>query len=151
MTFLNDQNNTSNHHLLLLLKQNGNNIKLLKEKIELFRKETILNNEINKKTRDILASLNINNSHNDKTSSNDKRPLYTYSKSNCFHLSKIKHNNHSMSYNTNNTSYKQNRYINDYVNHRSYWQPIWMFTDNPIYEFGNDLHKKKKLYFVFFS
>ena len=143
MTFLNEQNNGSNN-LILLLKQNGNNIKLLKEKIELFRKETILNNEMNKKTRDVLTSLNINNNNhninnnscsitNNKTALNhNKRPIYNYSKSNCFHSSKLKYNHN---YNSNN----QNIYTNNYINHTSYWKPIWIFTDNPIYEYGNDL------------
>jgi hypothetical protein len=147
MTFLNKENSSSNNPLLLL-KQNGNNIKLLKEKIDLFRKETILNNELNKKTRDVLASLSINNK---TVKIQDKRPLYAFSKSNCFHSSKIKHNHTTTTTtNRNNNICNQNLYINDYVNHTSYWQPIWMFTDNPLYEYGNDIFKREKRNYILF-
>jgi hypothetical protein len=108
-------------------KNKVNNIKYLKERLVSMRQETCLNNEKNKKAREILATLDINKyaSCNNTSlitnaSNSAKRPLFQLNKTN-------------QQSDLNRLNVKSSE---SYHKHSVYWQKSWLFTDNPTFEYG---------------
>lgn len=131
---------------LLQCKQNRKSndyyskLKQLKHNVDLLKQQTSLNNETNKKTRILLQSLkepkllltqqqqqhhSLNKSDIKQTRTNLKRQ--EHSNRNRNNISKI---------NSDLINYVKLR--ERYMQHANYWQQIWLFTDNPIFEFGKN-------------
>jgi hypothetical protein len=103
----------------------------LKEKIGQFKRQTELNNELNIKARNKLVEMTgqVENFPDNRTKKSDlsvKKSLADFNEI-ASQLLSSKSKRTLRSY----VNYRQN-----YMHHASYWQQIWLFTDNPIYEYG---------------
>jgi hypothetical protein len=107
-------------------------LNFLKENLNIIKQQTKLNNELNKKNRKLLENLQKNNDV--KNSS-----IFQSSK-----FSKQK-NEYSIKLNKNLSQVNKEfiKYLNfreNYTHHAIYWHQFWLFTDNPIYEYGKKLY-----------
>jgi flagellar biosynthesis component FlhA len=100
--------------------------KCLAENISDTKAQTKLNNELNRNARLILESLN-KNSNKLYDISNVNRKLTNES---ITHKSISKINNDLINF---------VRHRKSHMQHLSYWKQEWLFTDNPSYNYGNDL------------
>lgn len=92
---------------------------LMRQRIEELKAQTRLNTELNAKARIQLASLK-GNSENLSSSG--------HTRSKCIKKSHTNINRQAL------VDYVTRREC--YMQHVNYWQQIWLFTDNPIYEYG---------------
>lgn len=120
-------------------------IKCLKENLKILKQQTRLNNEKNEKNRDLLQSF----SKIDEKLAIERK---LGNKENIIAINKKSVKNECLnstdclksSENTPRFISKVNRDLIEYVKfreaymkHLNHWQQIWLFTDNPIYEYGN--------------
>ena len=137
-------------------------IKCLQENLEILKQQTKHNNEANERNRDLLNSLskshdNSNNSHSQTSTTSALLNAFHRNKENKYsHLKnarKYDFEKTAQVYSVNNNAQavlpkpnisKVNRDLIEYVKfretylgHINYWEQIWLFTDNPIYEYGN--------------
>lgn len=136
-------------------------IKCLQENLKILKQQTKHNNEANERNRDLLNSLSKPNN----SSSNNSQPSTTSAILNSFNSNKENKYSHLKNarkydfektapvYSVNSNAQavlpkpnisKVNRDLIEYVKfretylgHINYWEQIWLFTDNPIYEYGN--------------
>lgn len=94
-----------------------------KQKLAVYQEQTELNNRLNSKTRLLL----LNSSNSCSSFSNISK-----SKSNSIFLK----NSKSYYSCTSSNLVKYCRLRETYMQHANYWQQLWLFTDNPIYEYG---------------
>lgn len=109
--------------------ESNHKIKQIREKIFLYKSQAEINNQLNAQCRQVLNSL----------CQNTRQENYPV-KSSAF---KVPHKtNNLIKY----VSLRQH-----YIQHSNYWQQIWSFTSNPIYESGklnpNYSLKKSNLFF----
>lgn len=98
-------------------------LELIKQRLAYLKEQTDLNNEINNKARVYLK--------NDIYNSPTKPKL---SKTTSTLKSKI-----------NRDLIKYVRLRESYMQHANYWQQLWLFTDNPLYEHGKLSLKESEL------
>ena len=123
--------------------------KLIKQNMEYLKQQTYMNNEANKKTRLILNNLN-NNSNN--LSNNESLSQLKSIYANCNNFKKYSTNSNNNNKNNKTKTHEANKLskiITDLINyvksrekfiqHANYWHQIWLFTDNPIFEYGYSL------------
>ena len=137
--------NESENKCKLKLHKSNDKLKFFKENIKILRQQTEQNNEINSRNRTLLNTLGQTNvlakkhvlvkerhhvdQHNDKENTQFK----------C--LTKSPRSGKNLTKNISKINKDLINYVKfreTYMQHSNYWQQIWLFTDNPIYEFGNN-------------
>lgn len=113
-------------------------IKLIKKNLEYIKQQTNLNNELNRKTRVVLTNLNNINEKLNKQEIVKKKSNENFNNNNN-NISKI-----------NSDLIKYVKLRERYIKHANYWQQIWLFTDNPIFEYGTRLISLSILLSFFF-
>ena len=130
-------------------------IKCLQQNLKILKEQTKQNNEANERNRDLLNTLSkpVDSKTSPATSvildnnNNNKENKFSHLKSS----RKYSFEKTAPVYSVNNTQVlsktnisKVNRDLIEYVKfretyleHINYWEQIWLFTDNPIYEYGN--------------
>lgn len=134
-------------------------IKCLQENLKILKQQTKHNNEANERNRDLLNSLskpNNNKNSQPSTTSAILNSLNSNKENKYSHLKNARKYDFEKTapvYSVNNNVQavlpkpnisKVNRDLIEYVRfretylgHINYWEQIWLFTDNPIYEYGN--------------
>ena len=111
-----------------------------KERLSQFRKQTLENNELNAKARNALRDLigfeNVNEPAKPKALVSKKET--TKNKNNSTVRDYTELAIQLLTSKTKRTLRSYVKYRRDYMQHTNYWQQIWLFTDNPIYEYGNN-------------
>ncbi len=144
--------------------RNTQDLKCLKESLKIYKQQTKLNNEVNEKSRQLLQSLETGqknskqhqreyglkpptrNKENSRLNScqatkrSPKRPEVYSSATLNKNVSKV-----------NRDLIEYVKFRETYLEHVNHWQQIWLFTDNPIYEYGNlSNHLKKPVSIISF-
>ena len=102
------------------------------------QQQTNLNNELNRKTRVVLTNLNNINEKLNKQEIVKKKSNENFNNNNN-NISKI-----------NSDLIKYVKLRERHIKHANYWQQIWLFTDNPIFEYGTRLISLSILLSFFF-
>jgi hypothetical protein len=138
-------------------------LKVVKQNLDYIRQQTHLNNDMNRKTRNVLINLSCNSSVNNNNQNikqqlqlNQKQshqPISTSDRQAILDL--IKCSSSAANQTAIHTAKRSNNQFNSakiskinselinyvklrerYMQHANYWQQIWLFTDNPIFEYG---------------
>jgi len=126
----------------------GQNLKCLKENLKIYKQQTKINNEVNEKSRQLLKILaksqgitehsQLRNVLKSKSNSNKENfYLNCNQKKNLQDRPEIYSNINKNVSVVNPNLIEYIKYRKNYLQHVNYWQQIWIFTENPIYEYGN--------------
>jgi hypothetical protein len=125
-------------------------ISYLKEKIGQFKKQAEVNNELNAKARNKLLEM-MSGVENSENRSHEEQPqqIFDSAKGSPRKVSGVNKKgngsggdyfnevaSHVFSSKPRRTLRRFVNYRQNYMHHASYWQQLWLFTDNPIYEYG---------------
>lgn len=110
-------------------------IKCLKENLKLFKQQTQTNNEINEKNRELLKGLTKADTKTTKNKENSyqRAPWNSGKFKNCTDSKNVSKVNRDL--------IEYVKFRETYLQHVNHWQQIWLFTDNPIYEYGSLIKK----------
>jgi hypothetical protein len=114
----------------------------LKEKINFYEKQIVSSNQFNRTAKLILNSSN----YEDQTSKHLARlnNSITNEKRNSFQTSKINSKRPIKQARTTRDLINYVKLRQTYMQHENYWHQVWLFTENPLFEFGSEFNGKLK-------
>lgn len=118
----------------------------LKEKLIFYEKQIDSSDQLNRMAKSILNSYNNNNKDRTKELLAKLKTSFPKEKKNSSQTSKIGSKRAAKQDRTSCDLINYVKLRQTYMQHANYWHQVWLFTENPLFQFDNDLNGKFSKY-----